>query len=95
MNMRSILFAGLLIGAMGSSPAIPPQAGASGRTFFVSNTSGDDGSDGLSPQSPWQSLSKVNAAELQPGDKVLFQRGGLWRGTLVPLGAAFGRNQKR
>ena len=35
-------------------------------------------------QSAWRSLSKVNAAELRPGDKVLFQRGGSWRGTLVP-----------
>ncbi len=84
MNMRLILCAGLLIGAMGSGLAGLAQGGESGRTFFVSNASGDDGSDGLSPQSPWQSLGKVNDAELQPGDKVLFQRGGLWRGTLVP-----------
>jgi len=84
MNMRLVLFAGLLASAMGYGVAGLTQAEESGRTFFVSNVSGDDGSDGLSAKSPWRSLSKVNAAELRPGDKVLFQRGGSWRGTLVP-----------
>jgi hypothetical protein len=60
------------------------RGGQSGRTFYVSSVSGNDGSDGLSPQSAWRSLGKVNAAELRPGDKVLFQRDGSWRGTLVP-----------
>jgi hypothetical protein len=83
MNIRSILFAGLLVGTLWYGVALV-QAGEGGRTFFVSNMSGDDGSDGLSPPSPWRSLSKVNSAELRPGDKVLFQRGGSWRGTLIP-----------
>ncbi len=83
MNMRSILFVGLLVGAMGCSAAGLAQGGESGRTFFVSSASGDDDSDGLSVESPWRSLSKVNAAELRPGDKMLFQRGSVWRGTLV------------
>ncbi len=84
MSIRSILFAGLLVGAMGYGVTGLSRAEESGRTFFVSSASGDDSLDGLSPQSPWRSLSKVNTAELRPGDKVLFQRGGLWRGTLVP-----------
>ncbi len=84
MNMRSILFVGVLVGTMGCCVAGLAGAGEGGRTFFVSSASGDDSFDGLSPQSPWRSLSRVNAAELRPGDKVLFQRGGSWRGTLVP-----------
>ncbi|MCX5644206.1 MAG: hypothetical protein NTZ17_05915 [Phycisphaerae bacterium] len=84
MKTRSVLMAGLLIGVMGCGVAGLVRGGESGRTFFVSSASGDDGSDGLSPQSAWRSLGKVNAAELRPGDKVLFQRGGSWRGTLVP-----------
>ncbi len=55
-----------------------------GRTFFVSASSGDDHNDGLSPQLPWRSLDKVNAAELRPGDKALFKCGDTWRGQLVP-----------
>jgi hypothetical protein len=84
MNMWSILFVGMLAGVTGCGGAGLVQAAENGRTFFVSSTSGDDGSDGLSPQSAWRSLSKVNAAALRPGDKVLFQRDGSWRGTLVP-----------
>jgi hypothetical protein len=84
MKMRSIVIAGLLVGAIGCGVTGLARGGESGRTFFVSSASGDDGADGLSPQSAWRSLGKVNAAELRPGDKVLFQRGGSWRGTLVP-----------
>ena len=57
---------------------------ATGRTFCVSAAAGNDENDGLSPQSPWRSLNKVNAAALRPGDKLLFKRGETWRGQLVP-----------
>ena len=84
MSMRSILFASLLVGTMRSGVVGLAQGGQRGRTFFVSSVSGDDARDGLSPQTAWGSLSKVNAADLRPGDTVLFQRGGRWRGTLIP-----------
>jgi hypothetical protein len=84
MNMRSILFTGLFLGVLGCGVAGLAQSQEKGRTFFVSNVSGDDGGDGLAAQSPWRSLNKVNAVTLRPGDTVLFQRGGVWRGTLVP-----------
>ena len=84
MKMRSLLFVGLLAGLMGYGGVGIAQGVESGRTFFVSSASGDDSFDGLSPQAAWRSLGKVNATELRPGDKVLFQRGGSWRGTLVP-----------
>lgn len=49
--------------------------------YYVSN-SGSDQSNGRSPETAWATLDKVNAANLQPGDGVYFQRGGLWRGQL-------------
>ncbi|MDO4583463.1 MAG: right-handed parallel beta-helix repeat-containing protein [Planctomycetia bacterium] len=52
-------------------------------TYYVSPT-GDDSQAGTSPQSAWQSLAKVNKAEIVPGDRVLFERGGIWRGILRP-----------
>ncbi len=55
-----------------------------GQTFYVDATRGRDEWDGLSPETAWQTLGKVNAAPLRPGDKVLFRRGGAWRGQLVP-----------
>lgn len=58
-------------------------AAVAGRTFHVA-ASGNDVNGGLSQESPWRSLNKVNTAELQPGDKVLFKRGDTWRGQLVP-----------
>jgi hypothetical protein len=47
------------------------------RTFYVSN-SGDDSNDGLSPQTPWRTISKVNSVNFLPGDAILFKRGDLW-----------------
>ena len=82
--------------------------GEGGKVYYVS-PGGDDNNDGLSPESAWKSLGKVNSAavqnafledvdrfpefqwaadhrdqwaELKPGDVVLFERGGLWRGSL-------------
>ncbi len=88
-----------------------------GKVYYVS-PSGDDSNDGLSPETAWQTLGKVNSAsiianaqemdilpenidpreypsyqwaldhpgewaELNPGDVVLFERGGVWRGNFV------------
>lgn len=51
--------------------------------YYVSPT-GNDQNDGLSPQTPWATISRVNAADVQPGDQILWQRGGIWRGVLHP-----------
>lgn len=50
-----------------------------GTKYYVSNK-GNDNNDGRTPQTAWTTLSKVNSAELKPGDGVFFERGGLWRG---------------
>ena len=42
------------------------------RTYFVDSESGQDSLDGQAPDRAWQSLERVNAAELQPGDTVRF-----------------------
>ena len=57
---------------------------AEARTFHVDSAAGADARDGLTPATAWQSLDKVNHAVLQPGDRVLFRRGGVWRGQLRP-----------
>lgn len=51
-------------------------------TWFVS-PQGNDENDGLSIQTAWKSLEKVNQLQLSPGDKVLLQGEGLFRGKLV------------
>ena len=54
------------------------------RTYYADARDGNDAADGLTPATAWRSLDKVNAAPLRPGDRVLFRRGGIWRGQLVP-----------
>ncbi len=56
---------------------------AVGTDYYVSN-SGNDGNSGTSPASPWRTLEKVNRFPFAPGDVVHFQRGGVWRGQLIP-----------
>ena len=50
--------------------------------YYVSN-SGSDVNNGQSPQAAWQTISKVNSIKLQPGDVVMFERGGVWRDELL------------
>ncbi len=51
-------------------------------TYYVAST-GKDTNDGLSVNTPLQTLAKVNSLSLKPGDKVLFRRGDTFRGTLT------------
>ena len=60
-----------------TTPAIPAAS-----TYYVSNV-GNDANDGLSPSNAWQSISHVNGQSFNPGDFILFERGGVWRETLV------------
>lgn len=52
--------------------------------YYVAETGSDDAT-GESPELAWASLNRVNDAPLQPGDTVLFERGGQWRGQLRPV----------
>jgi hypothetical protein len=65
----------------------PGKAAAS--TYYVDSAVGSDSYDGLSGTytsgitGPWASIDKVNATTLNPGDSVLFKKGGIWRGHIV------------
>ncbi len=83
MPSRFKLVASLLAGILECTLLGTGLAAEGRRTFFVSATSGRDANDGLSPQTPWLSIARVNTPELRPGDKVLFRRGDTWRGQLV------------
>lgn len=49
-----------------------------GTAYYVSN-SGNDNNDGLTPETAWATIAKVNSKEFNPGDGIYFERGGLWR----------------
>jgi hypothetical protein len=70
-----------LVLASGTLPANqPPVVSAGpGATYYVSN-SGSDSNSGTSQSSPWKTIAKVQSflGNLRPGDRVLFERGGIW-----------------
>lgn len=52
---------------------------AQAATYYVSNV-GNDSNDGLTVNTSWATLAKVNNANFQAGDTVYFRRGDTWRG---------------
>jgi hypothetical protein len=52
-------------------------------TYYVSN-GGDDAHTGTSPTTAWRTIAMVNSISLQPGDRVLFQSGQSFGGSLKP-----------
>lgn len=52
--------------------------------FYVDSLAGSDAAAGTAESAAWQTLDKVNNTAFLPGDRILFKRGGLWRGQLVP-----------
>jgi len=56
------------------------------KTYFVS-MQGDDSQSGLSVKAAWKTLNRVNQIVFQPGDKLLFESGGIWHEQLKPQGS--------
>ena len=82
-----------------SDELIPGQT-YTGTAYYVSN-SGDDNNDGLTPETAWETIDKVNQSSLDYGDAVFFERGGIYRGVLYlydPEGyvtvSAYGEGEK-
>src|SRR4051794_14436815 len=53
-------------------------------TYYVS-TSGNDQHSGTSQSSAWKTITKVNSVAFKPGDKILFQGGQTFTGSIKPL----------
>jgi len=64
--------------------AAPASPAPSGTVYYVS-PSGSDSNNGTSAAAPWQTIARVNAQRLNPGDAVLFQGGQAWTGTTLEL----------
>jgi hypothetical protein len=63
------------------TPSQSPTQPTSGRAYYVS-PSGDDSNDGLSSESAWRTIERVNAGDYQPGDRILFEGGQTFEGAL-------------
>lgn len=73
--------------ATGAGIAAAPAAHAAAGTTYYLSTSGSDSNSGMSADSPWKSLAKIDATTFQPGDRILLQAGGTWTGQLWPKGS--------
>ncbi len=74
-----ILILVFLFPAAQTIPAGAEPNAPTGVTYYVSQSLGDDGNDGLSESAAFETISKVNTLDLQPGDQVLFKCGDTWR----------------
>ena len=69
-----------------SIPASVTAAPAGGTTYYISSSEGDNGNDGLSPETPWADFTNVNSKEFSPGDQILLKRGDVWNQLFQPDG---------
>ena len=69
-----------------------------GTIYYVDAENGCDQNDGLTPETAFRSLEKLEFLSTKAGDTVLFKRGQLWRGTLRPTKgvtySAYGEGKK-
>lgn len=84
-SLRRLAGAALVVG---TAAALLPMAtvgtavAASGGTTYYVSPGGNDTASGTSPEQPLKSLARVEGLNLQPGDKVLLQRGASFTGKL-------------
>ena len=55
-------------------------ANTNAQVYYVSSSQGSDLNDGLSIQSPFQSIEKLNSMQFNPGDSIYFKSGDYWEG---------------
>ena len=69
----------------------------SGAVYYVS-ADGDDVNNGLTPETPWKTLSKVTQFNFNDGDTVRFRRGDIFRGFVMTHKSvkycAYGKGEK-
>jgi hypothetical protein len=80
-KMLSMLLSAIMLVSMFAAAAAV-NAGAEGTVYYVDSVSGSDSNDGLSAESAWQTIEKVNSVTLAPGNSVLFKKGCTFKGTL-------------
>ncbi len=56
-------------------------------TFYIDSKNGNDSMSGRTQKHAWKSLEQVNKVTFEPGNLILFKRGGKWEGQLVPKGS--------
>jgi hypothetical protein len=49
-------------------------------TYFVDSSNGNDTSNGITINTPWKNISKLNSLNLTSGDKIFLKCGSIWNG---------------
>ena len=68
------------IAAIRATPNLTIPAGAP--TYYLSEKSGDDAADGRTPKTAWRTAARLAKEKVAKGSFVLFERGGVYRGTV-------------
>ncbi len=60
-------------------------AASDGTVYYISSRNGNDNQDGKSPNTAWKTIAayREHSAQIQAGDIVLFERGGVYRGEII------------
>lgn len=53
-------------------------------TYYIDAAAGNDANTGMATNQAWKTVAKINNATFQPGDTILFSKGGTWREKLIP-----------
>lgn len=54
-------------------------------TYYVSSLNGNDNNDGLSENTPFRTLDKINQTALNPGDRIFLEKGSVFSGEYLHL----------
>ncbi|MFR4352294.1 MAG: hypothetical protein ACLT3H_11570 [Roseburia sp.] len=73
---------------------VQTQAAGGDTTYYVSSVNGDDNNPGTSEEAPFRTLSKIQALTLQPGDKVLLEKGSVFNDEFLHLKEEGGSAEK-
>jgi hypothetical protein len=52
-------------------------------TYYVDATAGNDTNSGISLNTSWKTIAKVNSTRFNPGDQILFKKAEVWREQLI------------
>lgn len=77
----ALLF-GLILALFATTAVVVGAAQAAGATYYVDTENGDDSDSGTSTTGAWKTIGAANAANFEPGDRLLFAGGQTFAGNL-------------